>query len=236
MDWDYVSVPQTEALNRQIHYAQGKTLGGSSALNTLAYHRGTVGAFQKWADLVGDQSYTFPNVLNYFKKSTTLSPPDFIKRATPNATFTYDASAFNTPFSGPVQVSWANYVEPTSTWLARALQMIRLPQSSEGFNSGRLSGFSSWITSSVNPRNATRSSSRTAYLDSRSLPRLSVYRNTRALKILFNRKQAIGVSVKGQEREFILKARKEVILAAGAFGSPKLLMVSGKSGPVGSRE
>ena len=46
MDWDYLSVPQAQAGNRVIHYAQGKTLGGSSAINTLAYHRATVGAYQ----------------------------------------------------------------------------------------------------------------------------------------------------------------------------------------------
>lgn len=79
VDWDLVSVPQTGAANRRIHFAQGKTLGGSSAINTMGYHRGTVGTYQRWADLAGDQSYTWPNVLPYFKKSTTLTPPDMLR-------------------------------------------------------------------------------------------------------------------------------------------------------------
>lgn len=56
VDWDLVSVPQTGAGNRRIHYARGKTLGGCSALNTMGYHRGTVGTFQRWADLIGTKA------------------------------------------------------------------------------------------------------------------------------------------------------------------------------------
>lgn len=90
MDWDLISVPQIGANNQRIHYAQGKTLGGSSAHNTMGYHRATKGSYQRWADLVGDQSYTFPNILPYFKRSTHLTPPNLEKRNTPNATVIFD--------------------------------------------------------------------------------------------------------------------------------------------------
>ena len=100
VDWDLVSLPQTAAGNRKIHYAQGKTLGGSSALNTMGYHRGTVGTYQSWADLVGDQSYTWPNVLPYFKKSSYLTPPNLAKRNVQNATVLYDPTVFDNALSG----------------------------------------------------------------------------------------------------------------------------------------
>lgn len=74
IDWDLLSTAQSAAGNRRIHYAQGKTLGGSSAINTMAYHRATAGSYQRWADLVGDQSYTYDKVLPYFKKSATITP------------------------------------------------------------------------------------------------------------------------------------------------------------------
>lgn len=90
MDWDLISVPQVGANNQRIHYAQGKTLGGSSAHNTMGYHRATKGSYQRWADLVGDQSYTFPNLLPFFKKSSHLTPPNLEKRNTPNATVMFD--------------------------------------------------------------------------------------------------------------------------------------------------
>lgn len=104
MDWDYLSTPHGGAGNRQIHYAQGKTLGGSSSINTMAYHRATSGTYQRWADLVGDQSYQFSSLLPYVKKSTHITPPNFHKRQTPNATFTYDSSAFVNSQGGPFQV------------------------------------------------------------------------------------------------------------------------------------
>ncbi len=225
MDWNYVSVPQTQAGDRQIHYAQGKTLGGSSAINSMAYHRATVGAHQKWADLVGDQSYTWQNFLPYFEKSAELKHPDFAKRDTPNATFQYDPSVFS---NGPLTVSYATWVDPTITWLAKAIRSLGLPESSLGLNSGTLSGSSAFVTTTVNQDEAVRTTSFNSYLEKVGLGAgLRVYHNTRATKIVFSGKQASGVQVTTGSSDYTLKAIKEVILSAGVFGSPHLLMVSG---------
>jgi choline dehydrogenase len=132
VDWDLVSVPHTSAGNRRIYYARGKTLGGSSALDTMGYHRGPVGSYQRWADLAGDQSYTWPNVLPYFKKSTTFTPPNLEKRFPPNATVLYDPTVFDNSLNGPVQVSYGNWIDLTITWLALAMQSIGLPLSPLG--------------------------------------------------------------------------------------------------------
>ncbi|KAH8704347.1 hypothetical protein GQ44DRAFT_664193 [Phaeosphaeriaceae sp. PMI808] len=225
MDWDYLTVPQSQAGNRVIHYAQGKTLGGSSAINTLAYHRGTVGAYGKWADLVGDASYTWNNVLPFFKKSASLTPPNFPKRNTPNATFTYDPSVWG---NGPLQVSYAQWQDPTLTWLARGIRSLGLAMSNLGFNSGVLAGYSAYVTTTVDPRHATRSSSQTSYMDTVGVPAgLKVYHHTTARKILFNGSTASGVAVVTNGQSYTLSAKKEVILSAGAFGSPRLLLLSG---------
>lgn len=58
VDWGFVTEPQVGANDRKIHYARGKCLGGSSALNFMIHHRGSAGSYQKWADLVGDDGYT----------------------------------------------------------------------------------------------------------------------------------------------------------------------------------
>ncbi|KAF2501935.1 alcohol oxidase [Lophium mytilinum] len=228
MDWDYVSVPQKAAGGRQIHYAQGKTLGGSSAINTLAFHRATYGAYQKWADVVGDPSYTYWNILPFFKRSAFSYPPNFPKRNTPNATFIYDPTAFSDSLKGPVQVSWAQWVDPTITWLAKGIRSLGLPQSVLGLNSGLLTGTSAYVTTSVDPCDATRSSSRTSYMEQIGVPAgLQVYHHTRATRILFSSKRAKGVQVTANEKSYILTAKREVILSAGVFGSPHLLLVSG---------
>lgn len=59
VDWGFQTEPQAGANNRQIHYARGKCLGGSSALNFMIYHRGTTGTYDMWAKQVGDDSYKF---------------------------------------------------------------------------------------------------------------------------------------------------------------------------------
>jgi choline dehydrogenase len=228
MDWDYLSVPQTQAGNRVIHYAQGKTLGGSSAINTLAYHRSTIGAYAKWADLVGDSSYQWSNVLPYFKKSAHLWSPDFPKRNTPNATFSYDTTVWDNSLEGPLQVSWAQWQDPTITWLAQGIRSLGLAANNIGLNSGRLTGSSAYVTTTVDPRDATRSSSRTSYMDTVGVPAgLKVYHHTTARKILFSGTKASGVTVVTAGSIYTLSANKEIVLSAGVFGSPHLLLVSG---------
>lgn len=232
MDWGLVTEPILGAANRRIHYAQGKTLGGSSAINTMSYLRGSRSSYQRIADIVGDDSWTFDNLLKYFKKSAQLTPPNLDKRNSTNATVFYDESAFD-PCGGPLQVSWNNWVDPTITWLAQTIQQAGLPLSPEGFSSGNLVGSSSWVPSTIDPQNAHRSSAKSSYLkeaidEGRGL---TVYTHTQATKILFDdssaQLKATGVRVNTQGVEYTLSAAREVVVSAGAFHSPQLLMVSG---------
>ncbi|KAI8933926.1 hypothetical protein NX059_009619 [Plenodomus lindquistii] len=230
VDWDLLSTPQTSAGGRRIHYGQGKTLGGSSALNTMTYHRGTVGAYKRWADLVGDQSYTFNRLLPYFKRTATLTAPNLAKRNAPNATALYDPKAFDNSLKGPLQVSFANWVDPTQSWLALALQAIGQKLNPRGLSSGSLDG-GAWTSTTIDPRDATRSTSKTSYLAAalkNPHARISVYLRTQASRVIINSsKKATGVAVSGGGLNFVVKARKEVILSAGVFHSPQLLMLSG---------
>lgn len=57
VDWEFLTEPQTGANNREVHYARGKCLGGSSALNFMIHHRGSIGSYDMWAEEVGDDSY-----------------------------------------------------------------------------------------------------------------------------------------------------------------------------------
>lgn len=83
IDWGFVTTPQVGANNRTLHYARGKTLGGSSALNANVYNRGTISSYQQWAELVGDSSYCFENWLPYFAKGINYTVPNGIRA--PNA-------------------------------------------------------------------------------------------------------------------------------------------------------
>ncbi|KAK5660446.1 hypothetical protein OQA88_12991 [Cercophora sp. LCS_1] len=230
LDWELLSQPQTGANNRKVHYAAGKTLGGTSAVNTMAYHRPTCGTHDRWADAVGHSSYSWVNMLPFFKKSTRLTPPNWTKRATPNATFVYDPTAFcaGLPTCGPVDVSYSNWVDPTNTWLAVALNAIGLLPNLLGFNSGILGG-GAYTTETIAP-DATRESTQPSYLDwALQATQLKVYPRTQASKILFNtNKKATGVTVSTNGgASYTLTATKEVILSAGVFHSPQLLLLSG---------
>ena len=228
VDWGLVTAAQKGALNRKIHYAQGKTLSGSSALNAMAYHRGTTGTYDRWANVIGDQSYTFANLLPYFKKSCDFHPPDFGKRQIRNATVEYDPSVFDVN-RGPLDVSYSNWVDPALTWFERALVAIGLPINAKGFNSGSLAG-TSWITSTIDPTVGERSSSESSFLQqSLEVEDLFVYTQAQATKILFNSTTAYGVNVTTRDVNYVISARKEIILSAGVFHSPQLLMVSGRT-------
>lgn len=228
VDWSLVTTAQTGALNRKIHYAQGKTLSGSSALNAMAYHRGNSGSYAQWAKMVGDDSYSFPNLLPYFRKSCRFSPPDDAKRQSPNATVEFDPTAFDTAGGGPLEVSYSNWVDPALTWFERALVAIGLPINAEGFNSGSLNR-TSWIPSTINPSTGKRSSSESSFLQqSIEVDNLFVYTQAQATKILFNSTKATGVNVSTRGVSYTVSARKEIILSAGVFHSPQLLMVSGR--------
>lgn len=76
-------------------------------------NRGTKQSFDVWANAVGDQSYTFQNVLPFYKKSVNFTAPNTSKREA-NASASYNPGAF-TPGAGPLHVSYANYAQTFST-------------------------------------------------------------------------------------------------------------------------
>jgi len=191
----------------------------------MIYQRPDKGSLQQWADQIGDQSYTFDNMLPYFKKSVQFTAPSS-KRA-PNASAEYNAGAFS-PVGGPLQVSYANYAGPFSSYIEGALNEIGIADTQD-FNSGSLMG-AQYCSSTIRPSTQTRDSSQTSFLNAVSgRKNLKVYTGTTAKKILFDgNKKAIGVTVSTLGfANFNLNARKEVILSAGTFQSPQLLMVSG---------
>lgn len=98
-----------------------------------------------------------------------------------------------------------------------------MAMSATGFNSGVLEG-SGWVPGTINPANAQRSSSQTSFWEQTSHTSMKVYTRTRAKRILFDQNTANGVEVATENWTYHLHARKEVVLSAGAFNSPSLLM------------
>ena len=177
-----------------------------------------------WADEVGDDCYTWDRLLPYFEKSVNFTPPNDAARGA-NVTTEYDASTFGS--RGPLRVSFPNYAYSWSTWIRKGLAHIGI-KPRNGFTSGGLLG-QAYYAYTMDRTTGTRDSSETAFLaPAIGRPSLTVYLNTLARRILFDAsKTARGVQVQNGKYLYTLSARREVILSAGAFQSPQLLMVSG---------
>ena len=191
----------------------------------MAYQRGTVDSYRMWADQVGDQDYTWSNLLPYFEKSLNFTPPDASKRAA-NATPDYDTTTLGQG-NGPLSVTFPNYAQAFSSWVQKGLQEIGV-QPRKGFTSGQLFG-SAYSIATIESTLQTRESSESAFLQpALTNPDLTVYTQTLATKIIFDsNKVATGVQVDTAGKVYTLSAGKEVIVSAGTFQSPQLLMVSG---------
>lgn len=208
-----------------VHYASGKCLGGGSARNFMAYQRGSKQAYDRWAAIVGDESYRWERFLPSFRKSVHFTPPDGSKRAA-NAT-AEDDGASQEDGNGPLSVTFSNYAQAIASWVQKGLDEIGV-KPIKGFTSGNLLG-SSYVMQAIQAETQTRESSETAFLQP-ALKRsnLIVFQQSLAKKIFFDDdKSATGVLVDTEGKEYTLSAKKEVILSAGAFRSPQLLMVSG---------
>ena len=183
-----------------------------------------------WADQVGDDSYTWNNTLPYFKSSPRYTPPPLDLYT--NASYDQDPSAYSAT-GGPLQITSGHYVDAFNTFAQRVFPKLGLSRIT-GFNSGENIG-SAWGTYTLDPITQFRSSSESSFLVSAlQNTQLRVYKQTLAEKILFSSNQtATGVLVTtagtygAPSVQYTLNAAKEVIICAGAFQSPQLLMVSG---------
>ncbi|KAK2023568.1 alcohol oxidase [Colletotrichum zoysiae] len=229
VDYGITTVPQAGAGGRSMHYAQGKCLGGSSALNFMIHHRPNRGALDAWAEAVDDNSYSFDQFLPYFEKSFTFTPPNTEIRLA-NATTAYVESDFNPSSSSPIHVTYPNWTPAWSTWAAKGLEALGM-KLTDRFNQGVLDGYH-YAQTTMHADSQTRSTSADfiyAAKDANMKDKLTVYLGTRVNKVLFdNNKKATGVEVTGDGLgRYTITANKEVILSAGAVHSPQLLMLSG---------
>ncbi|KAK2603578.1 hypothetical protein QQS21_004258 [Conoideocrella luteorostrata] len=224
IDWGYQTTPQLGALNQSLHYARGKTFGGCSARNYMVYHRPPKGAHKRWADMVGDDAYSWDKFFPWYKKSVNFTAPNMNLRMA-NSTPEYVA-ADAADGQGHLSVTWPNYGQAFGTWATEAFKQVGLSVV-QGFLSGKLLG-QSWVSFTINPQTMHRESSETAFLrSSLGNPDYKLHPRTMVKKIIFKGKRATGVLVDTEGFQYVLSARKEVILSAGTFGSPQILMVSG---------
>ena len=163
--------------------------------------------------MVGDNSWLWDTVFPFYKKSPQFTAPD-LQKIGPGFDLPYDASAFS-PQGGPLQVSFTNYQQPVSPFLAKGMKAISIKEQ-DGFNSRILNRYAT-TTVTVDPKSEIRSSSEESFLQTALMKTaMKVYQHTVTEKILFDTtKRAKGVSVVTDGETYTLSAGKEIIVSAG---------------------
>ncbi len=210
--WGWSTVPQQHMQDRQLWFTQAKVIGGGSSINAQLYNRGHRQDFDRWAQEAGDEAWSYRAVLPYFKRSEG------------NERFEDD---YHSSY-GPLGVSMPRGALPICDAFIRAGQEWGLPYNPD-FNGASQEGVGYY---QLTQRDARRSSTATAFLrPARGRANLTVRTGVEVARLLVETPGAdgprvTGVKLVGREEESLF-AEREVILAAGAIGSPRLLLLSG---------
>lgn len=206
----------------------GNVVGGGSVVNGMAFDRASAADYDAWEQL-GNTGWNWNNLLYYFKKSTTLTPPS----ASNIKAFgiTYDASYYGS--DGPVHASFPSFEYPDmkSMWAAWKAEGVPLPKEHA---SGNAVG-AYWVPTALQPATQTRSQARNAYYDPvQNRTNLVLITGKTVNEIIFDqdilkRYSAKGVQFKSRSDGSVSQvyASREVILAAGSIFTPQLLQLSG---------
>ncbi len=206
-DWCFRTEPDPGINGRSIPWPRGKVLGGSSAINGLLYIRGQRQDYDQWRQL-GNVGWGWDDVLPYFKRSENQER---------------GADDFHGT-GGPLAVSDMRIRHEICDAIIAAAVEIGIPANPD-FNGPSQEGAGYF---QLTARNGLRCSTAVGYLRPvRNRPNLRIVTGALAARIVFERRRAAGVvlTADGATRE--ARARGEVILAAGAIGSPHLLELSG---------
>jgi choline dehydrogenase-like flavoprotein len=206
--WGYETAPLRHANNRKAVYPQARVLGGGSSINAEIYTRGCPEDYDSWANELGCAGWGWNDLKKYFLRSegnTRLSGPDH-------------------GTDGPLGVSDLPTPSPLSQAYIDGCVEIGMPRNGD-FNSGKQEGAGLYQTTTLNGR---RCSAAVGYLKPvLNRKNLELRTDVTVKRIIFSKNRAVGVEIHTRAGVETLHAVQEVILAAGAIGSPKMLMLSG---------
>lgn len=211
-DWCYATEPEPGLNGRSIIYARGKGLGGSTLINAMLYLRGQIRDYEEWAQLTGDASWRWEQVLPLFKEVEDH----------------WRGSSEAHGAGGEWRVEKQRLSWDVLDRFAEAATQAGIPAITD-FNTGSNQGVSHF---EVNQKMGVRWSSARGFLDPvRSRPNLSIATGALSDRLILNGRRVTGIEfLMGSERH-VARARIETLLAAGSVGSPAILQRSGIGDP-----
>jgi choline dehydrogenase len=206
-DWAYQTEPEPALDGRQLYMPRGKMLGGSSAMNAMIYIRGNPEDYAGWV-AQGARGWSHAEVLPFFVRSEDQAR---------------GASAAH-GVGGPLRVEDQRSPSPLTTAFVEACVQRGIPLNPD-FNAGAQDGAGQY---QVTQKGGRRWSCANAYLfPAMRRSNLTVRRGARVLGVRIEGDRAIGIDYIQGGRARLARARVEVVLSAGAIGTPQLLMLSG---------
>ncbi len=208
LDWDFATDPEPHVDDRELYIPRGKALGGSSSMNAMLYVRGRPLDYDSW-EAQGAPGWGYRDVLPYFIRSE-----DNVR----------GASEFH-GVGGPLRVEEQRSPRPLTRRLLAASEAAGIPRIAD-YNGPEQDGASMF---QVTQRNGSRFSAADGYLrPALARPNLEVRTKVTVLGVELEGERAVGVRVaKGRGSSELVRAEREVLLCAGAIGSPQLLLLSG---------
>jgi choline dehydrogenase len=207
IDWGYTTAPQPAALNRSVYWPRGKVLGGSSCLNGMIYIRGAPADYDHWAYL-GNVGWDYASVLPYFKKSEDY----------------YGGASRHHGTGGPLTVSRNASPNPLTGAFIEAALRTGHPINYD-FSGPELIGVG---YTDMTVRDGRRCSAAVAFLKPvHNRRNLTVETGAPSHRLLIENGRCRGVVYERSSRVVTAHAAREVVLSAGAIGSPHLLLLSG---------
>lgn len=207
-DWGFHSEKEPGLKGRSLHQARGKVLGGSSSINGLVYVRGCAGDFEEWQEL-GASGWGYQDVLPYFKRGEDC---------------VYGGDAYRGDQGGLTTCNGNNMKNPLYRAFIKAGEQAGYGYT-EDYNGYRQEGFGRM---DMTVRDGVRCSTAMAYLKpAMNRPNLDIQTHALTTRVIMDGKTAVGVEYRQGGKTLKVRARKEVILSASSFNSPKLLMLSG---------
>lgn len=230
-DWLYRTEPDAGLNGRVLRYPRGKTLGGCSSINGMIYMRGQARDYDHWADVVGDDSWSWRNSLPDFMAHEDYYRLDNVEKVGGQDAIQHEEGP--SPFhgrGGEWRVEKQRLRWDILDAFSRAAQQAGIP-ALDDFNRGENEGIGYF---EVNQKCGRRWNAAKAFLRPACSSRrnFKLWTHCRAERLLFQRTadgslRCTGVRVVRDGRAIDAIAQKEVILSAGSIGSPHLLQVSG---------